>query len=163
MNGCKPRCSKTPSADHTERHESVGTGGLVFEPIGQTKTTSLIRLVLAACPKIGWNRKNGNRYRSRMRQKLVPHTVRRPSPTSAVRVRLRLTNIKKIQFTQRLHLGSELHMGKECCCLQDEWGVEYSESTGLVGKPKKSCDKEQSQNKEPEGKSKRDMDQILLP
>nr|GEW47817.1 reverse transcriptase domain-containing protein [Tanacetum cinerariifolium] len=33
---------------------------------------------------------------------------------------------------------------------------------GLVGKPKKSCDKEQSRNKEPEGKSKRDMDQILL-
>ncbi|GJY57358.1 putative nucleotidyltransferase, ribonuclease H [Tanacetum coccineum] len=44
-----------------------------------------------------------------------------------------------------------------------EWGVEYSESTGLVGKPKKSRDKEQSRNKEPEGKSKRDMDQILFP
>nr|GEV98097.1 cytochrome c biogenesis CcmF C-terminal-like mitochondrial protein [Tanacetum cinerariifolium] len=42
-------------------------------------------------------------------------------------------------------------------------GVEYSESPGLVGKPKKSRDKEQSQNKEPEGKSKWDMDQILLP
>lgn len=42
-------------------------------------------------------------------------------------------------------------------------GVEYSESTGLVGKPQKSRDKEQSRNKEPEGKSKRDMDQILLP
>ncbi|GJS16482.1 hypothetical protein Tco_0410954 [Tanacetum coccineum] len=47
--------------------------------------------------------------------------------------------------------------------LSCEWGVEYSESTGLVGKPKKSRDKEQSRNKEPEGKSKRDMDQILLP
>jgi hypothetical protein len=28
------------------------------------------------------------------------------------------TNIKKIQFTQRLPLGSELHMGKERCCLR---------------------------------------------
>lgn len=36
--------------------------------------------------------------------------------------------------------------------------VEYSESTGLVGKPQKSRDKEQPRNKEPEGKSKRDMD-----
>lgn len=44
-----------------------------------------------------------------------------------------------------------------------EWGVEYSESTGLVGKPQKSRDKEQPRNKEPEGKEKRDMDQILLP
>ncbi|PWA60563.1 cytochrome c-type biogenesis protein CcmF, mitochondrion (mitochondrion) [Artemisia annua] len=57
-----------------------------------------------------------------MRQKLVPRTVRRPSPTPAVRVRLRLTNTKKIQFTQRLPLGSELHMGKERCCLQ---GIDY--------------------------------------
>nr|YP_009121946.1 cytochrome c biogenesis FC [Hyoscyamus niger]AJK91371.1 cytochrome c biogenesis FC [Hyoscyamus niger] len=29
-----------------------------------------------------------------------------------------LTNTKKIQFTQRLPLGSELHMGKERCCLR---------------------------------------------
>ncbi|KAI3679247.1 hypothetical protein L2E82_51542 [Cichorium intybus] len=108
---------------------------------------------------MGWNRKNGKRYRfgffgreklvkkeayprpdcqllalsispklppgfgpSCMRQKLVPRTVRRPSPTPAVRVRLRLTNTKKIQFTQRLPLGSELHMGKERCCLQ---GLDY--------------------------------------
>ncbi|KAG6621717.1 hypothetical protein I3842_Q013100 [Carya illinoinensis] len=28
------------------------------------------------------------------------------------------TNTKKIQFTQRLPLGSELHMGKERCCLR---------------------------------------------
>nr|GEW34897.1 cytochrome c biogenesis FC, mitochondrial [Tanacetum cinerariifolium] len=55
-------------------------------------------------------------------QKLVPRTVQRPSPTPAVRVRLRLTNTKKIQFTQRLPLGSELHMGKERCCLQ---GIDY--------------------------------------
>lgn len=53
-----------------------------------------------------------------MRQKLVPRTVRRPSPTPAVMVRLRSTNTKKIQFTQRLPLGSELHMGKELCCLR---------------------------------------------
>ena len=53
-----------------------------------------------------------------MRQKLVPRTVRGPSPLPAVRVRLRLTNTKKIQFTQRLPLGSELHMGKERCCLR---------------------------------------------
>ncbi|KAL0295596.1 UNVERIFIED_CONTAM: Cytochrome c biogenesis CcmF C-terminal-like mitochondrial protein [Sesamum calycinum] len=53
-----------------------------------------------------------------MRQKLVPRTVRRPSPTPAVRVRLRSTNTKKIEFTQRLPLGSELHMGKERCCLR---------------------------------------------
>nr|VDD65148.1 unnamed protein product [Brassica oleracea] len=53
-----------------------------------------------------------------MRQKLVPRTVRRPSPTPAVMVRLRSTNTKKIQFTQRLPLGSELHMGKERCCLR---------------------------------------------
>ncbi|CAH1453413.1 unnamed protein product [Lactuca virosa] len=108
---------------------------------------------------MGWNRKNGKRYRfgffgreklvkkeayprpdcqllalsispklppgfgpSYMRQKLVPRTVRRPSPTPTVRVRLRLTNTKKIQFTQRLPLGSELHMGKERCCLQ---GLDY--------------------------------------
>uniref|UniRef100_A0A251TUX3 Cytochrome c biogenesis FC n=1 Tax=Helianthus annuus TaxID=4232 RepID=A0A251TUX3_HELAN len=57
-----------------------------------------------------------------MRQKLVPCTVRGPSPIPAVRVRLRLTNTKKIQFTQRLPLGSELHMGKERCCLQ---GLDY--------------------------------------
>nr|YP_010035088.1 Cytochrome c biogenesis Fc [Aconitum kusnezoffii]YP_010989214.1 Cytochrome c biogenesis Fc [Aconitum carmichaelii]QOX10111.1 Cytochrome c biogenesis Fc [Aconitum kusnezoffii]WOV66874.1 Cytochrome c biogenesis Fc [Aconitum carmichaelii] len=31
---------------------------------------------------------------------------------------LRSTNTKKIQFTQRLPLGSELHMGKERCCLR---------------------------------------------
>lgn len=36
----------------------------------------------------------------------------------AVMVRLRSTNTKKIQFTQRLPLGSELHMGKERCCLR---------------------------------------------
>jgi hypothetical protein len=33
-------------------------------------------------------------------------------------VRLRSTNTNKIQFTQRLPLGSELHMGKERCCLR---------------------------------------------
>nr|YP_010943974.1 Cytochrome c maturation subunit Fc [Dichrocephala benthamii]WLW15611.1 Cytochrome c maturation subunit Fc [Dichrocephala benthamii] len=33
-----------------------------------------------------------------------------------------LSNTKKIQFTQRLPLGSELHMGKERCCLQ---GLDY--------------------------------------
>jgi hypothetical protein len=33
-------------------------------------------------------------------------------------VRLRSTNTKKIQFTQRLPLGSELRMGKERCCLR---------------------------------------------
>ena len=33
-------------------------------------------------------------------------------------LRLRSTNRKKIQFTQRLPLGSELHMGKERCCLR---------------------------------------------
>jgi len=32
--------------------------------------------------------------------------------------RLRSTNTKRIQFTQRLPLGSELHMGKERCCLR---------------------------------------------
>ncbi|KAK4343844.1 hypothetical protein RND71_036938 [Anisodus tanguticus] len=53
-----------------------------------------------------------------MRQKLIPRTIRRPSPTPAVRVRLRSTNTKKIQFTQRLPLGSELHMGKERCCFR---------------------------------------------
>ena len=53
-----------------------------------------------------------------MRQKLAPRTVRRPSPTPAVMVRLRSTNTKRIQFTQRLPLGSELHMGKERCCLR---------------------------------------------
>ena len=40
----------------------AGTSGLVSEPIGQTTTTSLIRLVLAAYPEIKWdNRKNGKR------------------------------------------------------------------------------------------------------
>ena len=53
-----------------------------------------------------------------MRQKLVPRTVRRPSPTPAVMVRLRSTNTNKIQFTPRLPLGSELNMGKERCCLR---------------------------------------------
>lgn len=53
-----------------------------------------------------------------MRHKLVSRTVRRPSPTPAVMVRLRSTNTKKIEFTQRLPLGSELHMGKERCCLR---------------------------------------------
>jgi hypothetical protein len=53
-----------------------------------------------------------------MRQKLVSRTVRRPSPTPAIMVRLRSTNTNKIQFTQRLPLGSELHMGKERCCLR---------------------------------------------
>ncbi|KAH0757732.1 hypothetical protein KY290_021225 [Solanum tuberosum] len=53
-----------------------------------------------------------------MRQKLVPRTVQRSSATTAVRVRLRSTKTKKIQFTQRLPLGSELHMGKERCCLR---------------------------------------------
>nr|WGU13408.1 cytochrome c biogenesis FC [Dipodium fevrellii] len=33
-------------------------------------------------------------------------------------VRLRSTNTNKIQFTQRLPLGPELHMGKERCCLR---------------------------------------------
>ncbi|GLT77421.1 hypothetical protein SLA2020_490090 [Shorea laevis] len=33
-------------------------------------------------------------------------------------VLLSSTNTKKIQFTQRLPLGSELHMGKERCCLR---------------------------------------------
>lgn len=33
------------------------------EPIGQTTTTSLIRLVLAAYPGMGWNGKNAKRYR----------------------------------------------------------------------------------------------------
>nr|GEV26580.1 hypothetical protein [Tanacetum cinerariifolium] len=40
----------------------AGTDGLVSESIGQMMTTSLTRLVLAACPKMGWNRKNRNRY-----------------------------------------------------------------------------------------------------
>nr|YP_009316006.1 cytochrome c biogenesis FC [Cocos nucifera]AOX13000.1 cytochrome c biogenesis FC [Cocos nucifera] len=53
-----------------------------------------------------------------MRQKLVPRTVRRPSPTPAIMVRLRSTNTNKIEFTQRLPLGPELHMGKERCCLR---------------------------------------------
>ncbi|KAL0902938.1 hypothetical protein M5K25_028369 [Dendrobium thyrsiflorum] len=53
-----------------------------------------------------------------MRQKLVPRTVRRPSLTPAIMVRLRSTNTNKIQFTQRLPLGPELHMGKERCCLR---------------------------------------------
>ena len=53
-----------------------------------------------------------------MRQKLVSRTVRRPSPTPARMVRLRSTKTNKIQFTQRLPLGSELHMGKERCCLR---------------------------------------------
>ncbi|XLT13596.1 hypothetical protein HN51_059286 [Arachis hypogaea] len=53
-----------------------------------------------------------------MRQKLAPRTLRRPSPTPAVMVRLRSTNTKRIQFTQRLPLGSELHMGKERCCFR---------------------------------------------
>ena len=53
-----------------------------------------------------------------MRQKLVPRTVRRPSPTPAIMVQLRSTNTNKIQFTQRLPLGPELHMGKERCCLR---------------------------------------------
>ena len=53
-----------------------------------------------------------------MRQKLVPRTVRGPSPTPAIMVQLRSTNTNKIQFTQRLPLGSELHMGKERCCLR---------------------------------------------
>ncbi|KAH0439140.1 hypothetical protein IEQ34_025944 [Dendrobium chrysotoxum] len=41
-----------------------------------------------------------------------------PSLTPAVMVRLRSTNTNKIQFTQRLPLGPELHMGKERCCLR---------------------------------------------
>jgi len=36
----------------------------------------------------------------------------------AIMVRLRSTNTNKIQFTQRLPLGPELHMGKERCCLR---------------------------------------------
>ncbi|KAL8160270.1 hypothetical protein V2J09_001807 [Rumex salicifolius] len=51
-------------------------------------------------------------------EKLVSRTVRRPSPTPAVMVRLRSTNTKKIQFTQRLPLGFELRMGKKHCCLR---------------------------------------------
>jgi len=38
-------------------------------------------------------------------------------------VRLRSTSTEKIQFTQRLPLGSELHMGKERCCLR---GIDHS-------------------------------------
>lgn len=54
-----------------------------------------------------------------MRQKLVSRTVRRPSPSQhGGMVRLRSTNTNSIQFTQRLPLGSELHMGKERCCLR---------------------------------------------
>jgi hypothetical protein len=131
----------------------------VSEPIGQTTTTSLIRLVLAAYPEMKWDGIERTRSASAigsvflggdklvkkqayprpdrqllglpispklppvfgpscMRQKLVSRTVRRPSPTPAVMVRLRSTNTKKIQFTQRLPLGSELHMGKERCCLR---------------------------------------------
>jgi hypothetical protein len=37
-------------------------------------------------------------------------------------VRLRSTSTEKIQFTQRLPLGPELHMGKERCCLR---GIDY--------------------------------------
>ena len=129
------------------------------EPIGQTTTSSLIRLVLAAYPEMKWDGIERTRSASAigsvffggdklvkkqaypppdrrqlglpispklppvfgpscMRQKLVSRTVRRPSPTSAVMVRLRSTNTKRIQFTQRLPLGSELHMGKERCCLR---------------------------------------------
>ncbi|KAI5672822.1 hypothetical protein M9H77_13186 [Catharanthus roseus] len=58
-----------------------------------------------------------------IRQKLVPRTVRRPSPTPAVRVRFRSTNTKKILFTQRLPLCSKLHMGKERCYLR---GLDHS-------------------------------------
>ncbi|KAJ1680615.1 hypothetical protein LUZ63_010665 [Rhynchospora breviuscula] len=53
-----------------------------------------------------------------MRHKLAPRTVRGPSPTPAILVRLRSTNTNKIQFTQRLPLGSELHMGRGRCCLR---------------------------------------------
>lgn len=53
-----------------------------------------------------------------MRQKLVPRTVQRPSPIPSVKVRFRSTNTKKIEFTQRLPLGSELHMGSERCSLR---------------------------------------------
>ncbi|KAK8968932.1 hypothetical protein KSP40_PGU015996 [Platanthera guangdongensis] len=53
-----------------------------------------------------------------MRQKLIPRMVRRSSLTPARMVRLRSTNKNKIQFTQRLPLGPELHMGKERCCLR---------------------------------------------
>ena len=38
-------------------------------------------------------------------------------------VRLRSTSTEKIQFTQRLPLGPELHMGKERCCLR---GIDHS-------------------------------------
>jgi hypothetical protein len=44
--------------------------------------------------------------------------VRFGSQASAVMLRLRLTNTKKRQFTQLLPLGSELHIGKEHCCLR---------------------------------------------
>lgn len=128
------------------------------EPIGQTTTTALFLIVLAAYPGMewdgiertrswigfgGWGASSQAYLRpvscpsrlaaaglpispelppvfdpSCMRHKLVPRTVRRPSPTPAVMVRLRSTNTNKIQFTQRLPLGSELHMGKERCCLR---------------------------------------------
>jgi hypothetical protein len=44
--------------------------------------------------------------------------VRFGSQTSAVMLRLRLTNTKNRQFTQLLPLGFELHIGKEHCCLR---------------------------------------------
>jgi hypothetical protein len=40
------------------------------------------------------------------------------SQASTIILRLRLTNTKKKQFTQFLPLSSELHIGKEHCCLQ---------------------------------------------
>ncbi|KAF6169503.1 hypothetical protein GIB67_013203 [Kingdonia uniflora] len=58
-----------------------------------------------------------------MRQKQVPRFPNYELTTSPIggerlRVWLRSTNAKKIQFTQRLPLGSELHMGKERCSLR---------------------------------------------
>ena len=38
-----------------KQNEWAGTSGLVSEPIGQTTTTSLIRLVLAAYPGMKWD------------------------------------------------------------------------------------------------------------
>jgi hypothetical protein len=40
------------------------------------------------------------------------------SQASTIILQLKLTNTKEKQFTQLLPLGSELHIGKEHCCLQ---------------------------------------------
>ena len=69
-----------------------------------------------------------------MRQKFVPRTVWRPSPTPAIMVHLRSTNTNKIQFTQRLPLGPELHMGKERCCLRGLDHLHGPTSHSICGK-----------------------------